>query len=655
MANGSSRILTDKVGGLILLGIGAAGIAFLGLRSREPTDVPLPPQPPPDDPNIQTIRVIPVPAEINDGDVVDFQIEVIGGSGALGGDINFGDGQVRSIGPSNFTEGPTGNFNLFISHQYNLMNSQTRDIEILLQLQDAASGIMTTTRGLVRINPAVPVEPDPVAVINNFTQTRDFGESPLNVGFTVDPSDPRSSVEWEFGDGSPKVLDQTILNHLYSGEGIKSGSVTVTNSAGEQQVINFTVTLSAPVLPPPGTPNAITSFFQSRSTIFAGQEVAFAISTGVVQDRIIWDFGDGTPQVLDVFTIDHQYNNPGTFEGFVEVQGEGVVERRQFTVTVSQSILTPSNRIDFLFSGTPNVGENISMRSNPGGGTPPFVNWDWDLGDGNRTSGSDKMNIVHQYNQPGTYTVVCTVTDSAGQTAVAQRTLVVTVSALQFGDARISVQYGEFAAGDVKIVVTNNRSDVRIDGRLNIRVFDGSRQLDSRTTLPTIQPNTSAQSFYLFPASLPTNRQLRLFVEIKDNATNRLLDDDFSDFTITESLPPPDPDPQGTSRISISAVTQKLTGGDNFRTFVTLTNNTSQTIQANLIDQLRDPFNVVQDIGTDTFTLGANSTETLIINSNNLKSFRNQLGTWFLQLFVWKSIDNPDAFSRTIIEGLVVT
>jgi len=535
------------------------------------------------------------------------------------------------------------------------MNSETRDIEILLQLQDAASGIMTTTRGLVRINPAIPTEPDPVAVINNFTQTRDFGESPLNVGFTVDPSDPRSSIEWEFGDGSPKVLDQTILNHLYSGEGIKSGSVTVTNSAGEQQVINFTVTLSAPVIPPPGTPNAITSFFQSRSTIFAGQEVAFAISTGVVQDRIIWDFGDGTPQVLDVFTIDHQYNNPGTFEGFVEVQGEGVVERRQFTVTVSQSILTPSNRIDFLFSGTPNVGESISMRSNPGGGTPPFVNWDWDLGDGNRTSGSDKMNIVHQYNQPGTYTVVCTVTDSAGQTAVATRSLVVTISSFQFGDATISVQYGEFAAGDVKIVVTNNRSDVRIDGRLNIRVFDGSRQLDSRTTLPTIQPNTSAQSFYLFPASLPTNRQLRLFVEIKDNATNRLLDDDFSDFTIAESLPPPDPDPQGLSRISISAITQKLTGGDNFRTFVTLTNNTSQTIQAQLIDQLKDPFNVAQDIGTDTFTLGAGSTETLIVNSNNLKSFRNQLGTWFLQLFVWKSIDNPDAFSRTIIEGLVVT
>jgi len=50
LANGSSRILTDKVGGLILLGLGATAIAFLGLRSREPTDVPLPPQPPPDDP-----------------------------------------------------------------------------------------------------------------------------------------------------------------------------------------------------------------------------------------------------------------------------------------------------------------------------------------------------------------------------------------------------------------------------------------------------------------------------------------------------------------------------------------------------------------------------------------------------------------------------
>ena len=96
-----------------------------------------------------------------------------------------------------------------------------------------------------------------------------------------------------------------------------------------------------------------------------------------------------------------------------------MVERRNFTTTVNPSVLNPTNRIDLLFSGSLNVGEEFTARSNPGGGTPPFVNYDWDFGDGFRSSGSDKMTVTHAYAQSGSFRIVCTVTDSAGQTATA--------------------------------------------------------------------------------------------------------------------------------------------------------------------------------------------------------------------------------------------
>jgi len=266
--------------------------------------------------------------------------------------------------------------------------------------------------------------------------------------------------------------------------------------------------------------------------------VSFSIALGVVQRLIRWRFGDGTADALNVLAVDHQYRSAGTFAGFVEVEAQdGKRETRNFSVTVNASQLRPTNRIDLLFSGSLNVGETFAARSNPGGGVPPFVNYDWDLGDGNRISGSNKMTIGHQYLQEGTFRITCTVTDSAGQRATASRDVSVTVSPLQNGDATVSISDNNTSAGDLKITIRNNRSDVRIDGRLRILIFNGRSQLDTRTVFPTINPRQTITEFYLFKSSFPEGVTLRAFSDIKDNATSRLLDDAFFDFVITPSAP----------------------------------------------------------------------------------------------------------------------
>jgi PKD repeat protein len=45
------------------------------------------------------------------------------------------------------------------------------------------------------------------------------------------------------------------------------------------------------------------------------------------------------------------------------------------------------------------------------GGVPPYTSYSWDFGDGGRATGQD---VCHTFEQPGTYPVTLTVTDSAG-------------------------------------------------------------------------------------------------------------------------------------------------------------------------------------------------------------------------------------------------
>jgi len=217
MVNGSSKILTDKVGGFALLGLGLIGATFLGLRSRGPK--PDESTPPPIDPGISRIEIIPLPDIIQDGEEVEFQIIIEGGSGSLGGDIDFGDGSLVSFSESNVISVREGVFNIILNHTYNLGNIETEDLQIRMTIQDSLSGIPNDAFAAVRVNPVPIVEPPPVAIIKDFNQSVISGISPLQVGFSISPSDPRSQIIWNFGDGSPQVFNQTQLSHLYSGQG----------------------------------------------------------------------------------------------------------------------------------------------------------------------------------------------------------------------------------------------------------------------------------------------------------------------------------------------------------------------------------------------------------------------------------------------------
>ena len=56
----------------------------------------------------------------------------------------------------------------------------------------------------------------------------------------------------------------------------------------------------------------------------------------------------------------------------------------------------------------------FELQANITGGTEPYTH-SWDFGDG--SEGSDEESVVHTYNEPGTYNVAVTITDSDDETA----------------------------------------------------------------------------------------------------------------------------------------------------------------------------------------------------------------------------------------------
>ncbi|MCO6444078.1 MAG: PKD domain-containing protein, partial [Anaerolineae bacterium] len=296
----------------------------------------------------------------------------------------------------------------------------------------------------IRVQNAIPTPvpthtpsiPRPIAA---FTQDRTSGEAPLVVRFTNRSTGQISGYNWSFGDGSSSAEISPV--HVFRAAGEYEVKLTVVGPGGQSNVSQIiTVNTNPPVAmyeqSAVSGPSPLTVQFTDRST-------------GTI-DSWRWDFGDGTTSnersPRKVFTTE------GTYNISLRVRGPGGTGRAHSVVTVSNPQVPPP-QANFTPTNTGGIAPLSIQYTDTSQGQ--ITSRLWEFGDG--TTSTDQ-NPIHQFVNPGVYTVRLTV-NGPGGTASLTGTVTVTrapqAPEARFtanptsGDAPLIVTFQNFTSGDV--------------------------------------------------------------------------------------------------------------------------------------------------------------------------------------------------------------
>jgi PKD repeat protein len=166
--------------------------------------------------------------------------------------------------------------------------------------------------------------------------------------------------------------------------------------------------------PPPVNQPPVAAFTATPSAWQVAVDASASSDDGTITGYA-WDFGDGTTGTGR--TTSHRYTADGTYPVTLTVtDDQGATASLAKQVTVENAAPAPS------FTASANgltVAADASASSDDGS----ITGYAWDWGDSSTGSGRTSS---HTYAAAGTYTVVLTITDDAGKTATASRTVTVT-------------------------------------------------------------------------------------------------------------------------------------------------------------------------------------------------------------------------------------
>ena len=283
-------------------------------------------------------------------------------------DWNFGDGNSSTV------ENPT--------HTYGLTGTYT---VTLTASNSAATSIKTAT-----------VTIDDVPPLASFTSS-----SPDELGqvtsFTNNSTGSNLTYEWDFGDGNSSTVENPT--HTYGLTGTYTVTLTASNSAATSiKTATATITDVPPdpisdLLASSDSPTQVGGVTGLSATISAGDDVSY-----------LWDFGDGSPLDSSGANVSHTYTQVGTF--IAGVFASNSVSTASATTTVTITDVPPL--AGFTSSSPDELGQETTFNNTSSGTNLSYL---WDFGDGN---GSTEPNPTHTYNQIGTYSVMLTVSNSAG-------------------------------------------------------------------------------------------------------------------------------------------------------------------------------------------------------------------------------------------------
>ena len=223
--------------------------------------------------------------------------------------------------------------------------------------------------------------------------TADFTFNTVCLNATTSFTDNSTNAvawEWDFGDGSP-LVNQQSPNHVYNTSGNFNVQLVVTNIQGCTDTLVQSVTVN---------PNPTADF--TASTACHTYPTTFNdLSAGAL--NYYWDFGDGSP-IDNNASPNYTYLNDGTYT--VEMIVENVFGCTDTSIQTVDVLIQPQ-------AGFANnnvcAGEAVGFTDTS---TQGPTTWAWDFGDGSPVD--NNQNPVHVFNPGGTYNVTLIVGNPAG-------------------------------------------------------------------------------------------------------------------------------------------------------------------------------------------------------------------------------------------------
>jgi parallel beta-helix repeat protein len=327
--------------------------------------------------------------------------------------FNFGDGSTV-VGPQ---AGATA------SHTYAAAGTYT----VTVTVADTA-GYASTAKTTVTVTPDQPpvaaLTLSPTSPVANVPVTADASGS-MDLDLT-----PIATYTFDFGDGSAPVGPQVgaTASHTYTHTGTFTVQVTVTDTAGLFSTATATAVVGAdraPVAalklsPSPTVLNLPVTANASGSTDTDAAPIA----------SYTFRFGDGSVAVGPQAgaTAPHTYTRTGTFTVQVTVTDTlGLSSTATSRLVVATDQPPVASMTVSPNSGVVNLAVTAKASNSTDTDATPIATYTFRFGDGSAPVGPQAGSTAsHTYTQTGTFTVQLTVTDTAGLSSTASKTVVVT-------------------------------------------------------------------------------------------------------------------------------------------------------------------------------------------------------------------------------------
>ena len=187
---------------------------------------------------------------------------------------------------------------------------------------------------------------------------------------------------------------------------------TITQVPGEEELAEEVSTelLTAEIISN-GTQGVAPATFEFEANITGGTEPY----------TYVWDFDDDSEESNEQ-TVSHTFEEAGTYNitlGVTDTDNQTASD--SIEITVEEAAPSPPTTItepltaEIISNGTQGVAPaTFEFQANLTGGTEPYtLVWDFD----DDSEESDEQNVVHTFEEAGTYNITLTVTDSEDQTA----------------------------------------------------------------------------------------------------------------------------------------------------------------------------------------------------------------------------------------------